>query len=1297
MAVTWKINGVAAATLGFSRLVLRLVNQLVDTLTFEDTGAASSVEYSVAPTVTISGGGGTGATATATVAGGIIDALTLTAGGSGFTSTPSVSFSGSGSASAVARLATTNIASVALTNVGSGYTSAPTVTVEGGGGTGAAVTAALAPRGVGGVTLLAGGTGYTTAPTVSFTGGGGTGASALAVLSGGAVESFTLTNGGTGYTSAPTISFSGGGGIGAAATAVLASRGVASVAVTAAGSYAGSRSTVVAFGDITYSTGAACDSSGNLYVSDYLVGEVYKVTPGGVKTVFATISGAGGLAFDSSGNLYVATLTAPGKVWKVTSGGTVTSLATLGNFYGTLAIDASGNLYAGGSAGVISKITPAGVVTTFATIATSVAGMAFSAAGDLYVSSGGSVTTLRKITPAGSVSAFGTVTSLGAMAFGPDGNIYGSYGGDIIRVSPAGVQSSALDGFALVFIYAVAFDSSGNLFVTEKDFDTDDGQVTKVSGLFPTVSLVSGGGSGATARAVMAGLNTFTISSFEVTAAGSGFTSAPTVTVTGTGTGTATLTNAAIASVTLTNGGNGYTSAPTVVFTGGGGTGAAATANIAQTVWYIYVTAPGSGYTSTPTVTLTGGGGTGALAISTLEAGALASLTVTSPGSGFTSTPVIVISGGGGSGALATATLAPSAVASLELIHPGGPYLVNTEVVLTRDVDGVDTTWFRGFVRQPPKVLTPGEELRSYEVEGPWQWLERLPYLQNFNTPVDPDDTESALETYLRGRAILAQSDAGAKISVKTFLEQVITYAAEAIETKYGDIPFTGEVGATLDVTIPWDEVTDLSCADVISRVLQLVPDAVCWFDYAENPPVLHIDRRQALAELTLPIVPPGGVAEYGAAVRNRVELTPLPKLQREGVVLIYVATHRTNGAGWETYEIDRWPVDAIPNDPDVLVRTIQLAGAISQVSLLKQVVDVDPIPSALVFSGRITSGASYDSVRTWWRNHAPELRGSNVTIVSFSTGSQTLADGTAVSGDCPRELVKGGVTDWMEDSQGILVEDQLIKVTVEMEIVDPLNAARKERVKKDLVVPIKATNAQTQTYTFTVGGSYTPPEEVPEGLARAIFDAISPMHHEGEVVLVEREASVRELVGRTLNLTGDEAAWETMAALVQRAVIDLDQGTTRLQVGPPRQLGVGDLMELFRVNRTRPVPTSYETRTTGRSGAAAEAQGLARHSPATKVAGTQRRDPRILSVALTMAGAVPTSAEITTALQSAYDAGTGNTPVQGDVVHLTRSSVPKLSYRVTLSTLTASGLNVVAFTVDSVSYRGWLTQIGIF
>lgn len=77
---------------------------------------------------------------------------------------------------------TKTVALVTVTNGGSGYTTTPGVTFTGGSGSGAAGTARLTNQSVVGITVSAGGTGYTSAPTIGFTGGGGADATAEATL-----------------------------------------------------------------------------------------------------------------------------------------------------------------------------------------------------------------------------------------------------------------------------------------------------------------------------------------------------------------------------------------------------------------------------------------------------------------------------------------------------------------------------------------------------------------------------------------------------------------------------------------------------------------------------------------------------------------------------------------------------------------------------------------------------------------------------------------------------------------------------------------------------------------------------------------------------------------------------------------------------------------------------------------------------------------------------------------------------------------------------------------------------------
>jgi hypothetical protein len=155
--------------------------------------------YTTAPSCTLSGGGGSGAACSASLTG-VVTSVSLTNGGSGYTTYPvSCTLAGGGGtgASCEAYICTNNeVCVVDLTTFGSGYTSNPTCTLTGGGGTGATCTATEA-RGIS-TSLTAAGSGYTTMPPCTLGGGGGSGGTcaALAVNSSDAYQpAFGTTTG----------------------------------------------------------------------------------------------------------------------------------------------------------------------------------------------------------------------------------------------------------------------------------------------------------------------------------------------------------------------------------------------------------------------------------------------------------------------------------------------------------------------------------------------------------------------------------------------------------------------------------------------------------------------------------------------------------------------------------------------------------------------------------------------------------------------------------------------------------------------------------------------------------------------------------------------------------------------------------------------------------------------------------------------------------------------------------------------------------------------------------------------
>ena len=202
------------------------VNYLVPSVTVTAGGSG----YTSNPTVAFSGGGGSGAAATSVR--GKVTGITVTAAGSGYTSDPTVTI-GSVATATATRTGNT-VTSITVTAAGSGYTSDPTVTITGGVGSGATATANRTGNTVTSITVTNEGSGYTSDPTVTITGGVDTRARATAVR--GTVTSIDVTAVGSGYTSDPTVTFTSGGGTGAAATVTRTGNTVTSITVTNGGS-----------------------------------------------------------------------------------------------------------------------------------------------------------------------------------------------------------------------------------------------------------------------------------------------------------------------------------------------------------------------------------------------------------------------------------------------------------------------------------------------------------------------------------------------------------------------------------------------------------------------------------------------------------------------------------------------------------------------------------------------------------------------------------------------------------------------------------------------------------------------------------------------------------------------------------------------------------------------------------------------------------------------------------------------------------------------------------------------------
>src|SRR6516162_2203288 len=318
------------------------------------------------------------------------------------------------------------IGSITVTSGGTGYTSNPTVTISAPGGSGTTATASADVGAViTGVTLSSGGSGYAAGTTVTLPapGTGGTQATAVPNLRFGVASIAAPAAGtGAGYAVGDVLSFSSGGGAGATATvsAVNGTGGITNVtfnAATGAGTGYTAAPTISSVSGPQSVTSVALLSGG----TGYAVGNTLSLT-GGTTNAVVTVTAIGGTA--ATGPITGFTLTSGGAGYTTppTANTNLTGTGTGASFVATLATGAvlttalsttgtinsititnGGSLYtapiaasavtisapaAGGTAAVVGSVTTAGTAGSVYAVTITNAGSGYTSAPTVTIAAG---------------------------------------------------------------------------------------------------------------------------------------------------------------------------------------------------------------------------------------------------------------------------------------------------------------------------------------------------------------------------------------------------------------------------------------------------------------------------------------------------------------------------------------------------------------------------------------------------------------------------------------------------------------------------------------------------------------------------------------------------------------------------------------------------------------------------------------------------------------------------------------------------------------------------------------------
>ena len=215
--------------------------------------------------------------------------------------------------------------------------------------------------------------------------------------------------------------------------------------------------------------GIILDSANNVYTANFNSGNVSKITPSGVSTIFANAQGGSrNLVMDSAGNIYVCNYFS-NTVSKITPLGVSTVFGTTGAGPWAITIDPSENIYtANFDSSNVTKITPSGVSTIFASANIQTPrGIKSDSLGNIYVSNFGASKNVIKITPAGVSTVFATLTFTGEeIITDSSDNLYVVGSDRVHKITPAGVvtvlgsTSGNSDG--------ITIDTLGNVYATSR-------------------------------------------------------------------------------------------------------------------------------------------------------------------------------------------------------------------------------------------------------------------------------------------------------------------------------------------------------------------------------------------------------------------------------------------------------------------------------------------------------------------------------------------------------------------------------------------------------------------------------------------------------------------------------------------------------------------------------------------------------------------------------------------------------------------------------------------------------------
>lgn len=436
-----------------------------------------------------------------------------------------------------------------------------------------------------------------------------------------------------------------------------------------------------------------------------------------------------------------------------------------------------------------------------------------------------------------------------------------------------------------------------------------------------------------------------------------------------------------------------------------------------------------------------------------------------------------------------------------------------------------DATVFKGEVSRIVDRHGRGDErTQDVTVSGPWDQLGRLVFKQTWGNQT---------VNFSSSRVILGQTAAGVAQTMAAQIAEIATYAAQ-----YCDMALASADNHAPSMCLPLDEARDITCADAIRRELRFFPKLVVRFDYSSGTPALqivdpaHADTASYMASIPMT----DREYTYNAHPVKYVDVT---------VDAVEIAVNGDAASFHQIYPEP--PSGTTPSPLDILHVTIPLAKGGGSTTSESFKIETEPLPGQ--------SGSPYADLndKNWWKAKHPRLENVVANDIAISNGARSDSGETNVY----QRILKNAKDEVEAAGKHCRFTRFTCKCTI--------TTTDYEEEEIHLSMDFLTTDATTRTYTVQTGSTATAGEELPSGLAQALYEQRS-QSLVSEAVTVRLGASFPKLGDKLEETVGNS----TETLYLQSFDVDCYDLTARLSFGQPEHLSADDMKSLLNGFRQR-------------------------------------------------------------------------------------------------------------------------------